>query len=251
MKVAFGLLSLILLTNGIVAFCVEGSVHKSKAEISRITPEERVEEACREYARHGFADSDYQDLLDSFILRDGLKAVTAIVKVTDEYDPTRPKGASKARDARCFAAERLLGQLDENVVRLRASQEGAKGIEAMRRLVERMRATHFHTAESYDANQRRYKGSLFILRRMEGTNGCDEAIKNTLRIKYKVSLSDTEFSDFVNYLVSQDPHYPGWGQKEEYKDVTQRNEAGYHLWFTIVKKPDPFYQAYLKYKGER
>jgi len=111
-----------------------------------------------------------------------------------------------------------------------------------------MRAAHFDTAESYAYEQNRYQGSLSHLEHLEGLNYYDEAIGNTLRLKYDISLSDKELLGFVNYMISQDPRYPSWSEGEEYKDLTKRNEAGYPIWYFVVKAPEPFYKAYLNYK---
>jgi len=48
-----------------------------KGEIARMTPEQRAEEYCREYGRHGYSDSEYLDLLGHYIDRNGLKALRA------------------------------------------------------------------------------------------------------------------------------------------------------------------------------
>jgi hypothetical protein len=216
-----------------------------------MTPEQRVEEYCSEYARHGFWDSDYTDLLDKYIDRDGLKAVPGMIKIIDEFDPTRREGRSKEKDARCYAAWGLLGGVDDSVVRLRALGEGRKGIEAMRRLVDRMRAAHLDTATGDDyAKQLRYRSTLETLQEMEGINMRDEAIRDTLKLRYKISLSNQEMLDFVNYMISQDPSYPAWIETELYKDLEQRNEAGNPLQYVIVKNIEPFRRLYLQYKAK-
>jgi hypothetical protein len=47
--------------------------HKSKAEVERMTPEQRVQEYCREYVRRDWAWFDYGELVESYIFRDGIK----------------------------------------------------------------------------------------------------------------------------------------------------------------------------------
>jgi hypothetical protein len=49
------------------------SRHKSKAEVERMTPEQRVQEYCREYVRRDWAWFDYGELVESYIFRDGIK----------------------------------------------------------------------------------------------------------------------------------------------------------------------------------
>lgn len=214
-----------------------------------MTPEQHVNEACREYARHGLSDSGYQDLLESYISRDGLKAVPHLAAIVDDYDPSRTAGDSKERNARSEAAEGFLGYIDGNVVRLRGSDEGRKAIKAMRALLERMRTAHFDSGENYD-RRNTYEILADGVKEVEGINYCDESIRSTLKLRYKISLSDKELSDFTNYLILQDPYYPGWSEREEYKDMTQRNEAGNPIWYVVMKKPERLYNAYLQYKGK-
>ncbi len=247
MKLILEIVTLALVTLDPMA---QFSGHKSEAEIARMTPQQRVEEYCREYVRHGVSDDDYRQLLDRYLSQDGLRAVPHLGKIIDEYDPMQGEGESKEKSERFDAAWILLSDMDETVIRLRASREGQIGIDAMRQLIERMKAAHFDTTDpaQYD-KQRRYKLCLAALKTMEGINRCDEAIGATLRLKYKISLSNHELLDFVNYLVSTVPHYPAWSGSEEFKDLTQHNEAGNPLWYLTMKNPEPFHQAYLTYKA--
>lgn len=250
MRLTAALLAGILFGQSAAVFCGQfGSSHKSEVEIARMTPERRVEEFCREYVRHGLADSDYGILIEGFLYRDGLKAVTYLAMIIDEYDPTRRDGASKERAPRAYAATTFLPQMDANVVRLRGSDEGRKAIKAMRVLLERMRTAHFDSGENYD-RRNTYDILADGVKEVEGINYCDESIRSTLTLRYKISMSDKELSDFTNYLISQDPYYPGWSEREEYKDMTQRNEAGNPIWYVVMKKPERFYNAYLQYKGK-
>jgi len=250
MRLTAALLAGMLFGGSATGFCAQfGNGHKSEKQIAMMTPEQHVDEACREYARHGLSDSGYQDLLESYISRDGLKAVPRLTAIIDDYDPAGSAGDSKEGKARSEASEGFLGYIDGNVVRLRASDEGRRAIEAMRALLRRMLKAHFDTDESYD-RKNHYEVLIYSLKESEGINACDEALRNTLRLRYKISLSDKELSDFTNYLILQDPYYPSWSEREEYKDMTQRNEAGNPIWYVVMKKPERFYNAYLQYKGK-
>jgi len=251
MKVILSLFALIFIGQAKAAFCLQSSGHKSEAEIARMTPEQRVEESCREYARHKYQMCDYQDLLESYIGRDGIKSVPEIIKVINEYDPTRREGRSKEKDLRCENAQMLLSFLDTGVFRLRAVEEGRKALEAVKRLIERMRAADFDSLDTYEYNkQGRYQNSLLSIKEMEGINYCDEAIRNTLKHKYNILLSDQKMLDFVNYLISQDAYYPGWSKRDWYRDPNRLNEKGFPLRYVRIINLDPFYQAYLKYKAK-
>jgi hypothetical protein len=247
------ILSFLVLAIATDVLCAQfGSGHKSKDEIGRMTPQQRVEEYVREDLRHKHdLDDNYHDVLFSYIRRDGIEVVAEIVKIIDEYDPTQGKGRGKDKGERYDAAWILLSDIDGTVIRLRASEEGRIGIEAMKRVVERMRAAHFDNSESYDyEKQGRYKLAVIALTGMEGINMRDEAVRDTLRLRYKISLSDKELLDFIDYVISQDPSYPSSMVTELYKDREQLNDAGNPLQYVIVKNVEPFHKLYLQYKAK-
>jgi len=152
-------------------------------------------------------------LLECYIGRDGLKALPQLAKIIEGYDPTRPEGSNKERDARSDAAEGFIGYIDANVVRVRASNEGKAAIEAMRRLLDRMLVAHFDAGDGYD-RRNRYEMVVNSLKEIESINVCDRAIRDTLKLKYKVSLSDQALMDFASHLISKDPEYPSWSERE-------------------------------------
>jgi hypothetical protein len=226
--------------------------HKSEAEIAKMTPDQRVQEYCDEYYHHAFWDSDYIDMLSNYILQDGTKALPAITRTINEFDPTTSKGKSRQKDARAFAAEGLLSQVDGRIIRLRAIPEGRAAIDALKSLVQRMLAAHFDTADVMNgetSDRYRYQASKSELEDMQGINHFDRGIKDTLRIRYKITLSDGQTLDLINYLISQEPRYPSWSTLENYKDMSDRNEAGNPRQYFVLKNPEPFYQLYLKFKG--
>jgi hypothetical protein len=220
-----------------------------------MTPEQRVEEYCREYIRHRYDLEDsyrhYRQSLERYINRDGVKAVAPIVKIIDEYEPqTQGEFKGSHKPERYDAAWILLSDIDGTVIRLRASEEGRIGIEAMKRVVERMRAAHFDNSESYDyEKQGRYELSVMALKEMEGINMRDDAIRATFKLRYKTSLSDKELLDFIDYVISQDPSYPSSMVTELYKDREQLNDAGNPMQYGIVKNVGPFHKLFLQYKA--
>src|SRR4030095_5425363 len=137
----------------ILAAIVAGNIyalpiaHKSEAEISRMTPEQRVHEYCDEYHRHSLWDSDYIDLLRHYIRRDGVRSLPAIVQIINEFDPTNSRGKRNKTKDRASAEEFLLSRIDRELIRLRAFPEGRAAIDAVRREVQRMLAAHFDTAD--------------------------------------------------------------------------------------------------------
>ena len=239
---------------GILVFgsvCGQVNRHKSEAEISQMTADQRVQEYCDEYYHHAFWDSDYTDILNKYILQDGIKALPAITQIIDEFDPTNPKANSRERDARSFAAEGLLSQVDGHVVRLRAIPEGRKAIDAITHLVQRMLAAHFNTADVTQAehsDRYRYQATREEAAELRGLNMFDHTMQDTFRVRYKIILSDKQMLNFVNYLMAQDPRYPTWSTVDDFKDLKHRNAAGNPRQYVILTKAAPFINALWKFK---
>src|SRR5262245_8842817 len=222
----------LLLFAVLVVDCICGQVsrHKSEAQIRQMTPDQRVEEYCDEYYHHEFWDSDYIDILNKYILQDEIKALAAITQIIDEFDPTDPKANSRERDARAFGAEDLLSQVDARAVRVRGISEGKTAIAALNRLVKRMLAAHFDTADvnkSEHSDRYRYQTTREQAAEFAGLNMFDRNMQDTFRIRYGIRLSDKQTLHFVNYLISHDARYPGWSDMEDYKDMKHRNAAGH------------------------
>ena len=216
-----------------------------------MTPEQHVEEYCSEYVRHNDGHYKYRQLLADQVMADGLKAIPTLARVINEYDPTRRESRGREKNAACYAAEGLLWRMDRNVVRLRAFNEGRVAIDALIRLGERMNASHFDTAEDEgeSSKQARYEGTLSTLKQLQGLSFYDEAIRDTLALRYKIHLSDEESLQFTSHLMSKDPFYPTWSKTEEYKDRSRINEAGNPAQYFVVRDVEPFYKAYLQYKA--
>src|SRR5262245_53038863 len=145
--------------------CGQGDAHRPEREVMQMTPEQHVREYCREFFRHGLVHREYVKLLDDSIMRDGLSAVPALVKVVDEFDPTSFRKSAKDKEEASYAAEILLGSL-EGDFRLRAFEEGRAAIEAVIRLSDRMHDAHYDTArdEGERSKRLRYQITLGILK---------------------------------------------------------------------------------------
>jgi hypothetical protein len=215
-----------------------------------MTPEQRVREYCEEYSRHGLWHRDYIKLLDDSIMRDGLKAVPAMVKIVNEFDPTNFRIGGRDKDDASYAAQMLLGGLDTGYFRLRAFGEGKVAIDAVKRVVERMHAAHYETApdEGERSKRLRYEVTVGIVKDLEANNNYDRAIRDTLELRHKINLSDNELLAFCNYLISQDPRYPTWSEPDWFVDQNRLNEAGNPLQYRIIQNIEPFYKAYLRFK---
>jgi len=188
-------------------------------------------------------------MLTKYLRQDGLKAMHQVIQEIDAYDPTRRAAASEEKFRRYEGANFILGDLDAKVFRVRAFEEGRKAIEAIRRSIERMRAAHFDNPKEVEYEMhRRYELSLEYLNKREGLSLTDEGIQDTLKYKYNITLPDDELLDFVNYLISQDPYYPGWSEREMRKE-DPRNASS--KWLFLYKNPEPFHRAYLEYKAKK
>ena len=253
MKSAVAFLVFVVVSGAGSVLCNQSaSGHKSKAEIARMSPEEHVQAYCTEFAHHGLWDRSYIELLDDSITRDGVKAVPAMVKVINEFDPTNFRTSGSERDQASYAAAILLGGLDTGSFRLRAFEEGKVAIDAVRRVAERMRAAHYDTApdEGERSKRLRYEITLGIVKDLQGTNNYDRTIQDTLELRHKIKLSDTDLLDFSTYLITQDPRYPSWSELDWYIDHNNINNAGNPAQYRIIQNIEPFYKAYLKFKAK-
>jgi hypothetical protein len=204
--------------------------HKSEAEISRMTPEQRIDEQIKEHD-HMLKHADKQsDLIQKYRRMDGLKGSEHLIKLIESYNPKR------LRDSRSSLAVMMANDIDESIVRLRASPEGIRVIEAIERLSAKMVAAG--KKRSYEELE---------LPRLKGINFTDRAVRDTLRVKYRIEISDDELLEFSNYLVKNAPTYPGWSKQYFMKDHSRINEAGNPLQVYVMKSPERFHRAYLKF----
>ena len=204
--------------------------HKREAEIARMTPEQRIDEQIKEH-EHFLDHSDKQsDLIQKHRRLDGLKGSSHLIKLIDSYNPRR------LRDTRFSLAIMMANDIDERVVRIRASPEGREIIAAIERLSSKMVAVG--KKRSYEEQE---------LPRLKGINFTDRAVSDTLWVKYKIEISDSVLLEFSNYLVQIDPTYLGWSKTEYLKDYSRLNAAGNPLQVYVMKNPERFHRAYLKF----
>ena len=219
--------------------------HKSEAEISRMTPVEKVDEYCLDEAIHGghLSTDSYTDLLVKNIYQDGLKSLPRIGQIIDEYRPSKVGGRGDKDFLRYQTANFLLGGIDSNVIRIRGYKEGKEAINAVKRSVERMKAME-KSASSNSAYemQRRIGLSETYIKLLEGLSLSDRCIKDTFKLTYGIELSEKELLDFVNYLVSFDPTYPAWSQKGK-STINIRN--------CVYQTPERFFTAYNEFKKHK
>lgn len=226
--------------------------HKSEAEIAAMTPEQRVDEHANEQAFHKYDLLDTQhELLLKYILQDGLKALPRIIGIMDEYDPTTAGGKANYKGERFDAMWMLLNDLDNRVTRLRASSAGIGALDSLTRALDRMRAAGYGRKDQHEwAEHGRFDLASMTLNDARGLNATDNAIRDTLRIKYRIRLSNRQLLAFTKYLVERDATYPNWSGKDLFEDYSRKNSAGNPAQVYVLKKPDRFYQAYLEFKKQ-
>lgn len=224
--------------------------HKSEAEIARLTPSQRIDEDAEEQVHHRFdVLDDHFVLIEKYIRIDGLKALPRIIEIMDEYDPTRASGRRGHRGERFDAMWMLLGNLDGHVVRLRASEEGRSAMDALERAIGRMQAAGYgQKKDGYDWKHNRFESAVDYLKYAKGFNTADNAIRDTLRLEYKIILSDAELLELSNFLVAKYPEYPSWSETNVVTENTQLNGVRDSVRIDVLKKPERFYEAYLEFK---
>jgi hypothetical protein len=224
--------------------------HKSEAEIARMLPAQRVDEYAEEWAHHRYdVLDDYSGLVNKYIRRDGLKALPRINEIINEYDPTRSAGRRGRKGERYDAAWMLLDDFDTHVVRVRASEEGRRALDALERSVERMRAAGYGQKEQHDWKRHgRFDSVMDQLKEAKGVNRRDGWVKETFRLEYEIILSDVELLEFSNFLVANYPEYPSWSETKLIKDATQLNGTGDPVRLRILEKPERYYEAYMEFK---
>lgn len=211
---------------------VKNYKHKTEAEIARMTPAERIDEQINEND-HMMDHSDKQgDLIRKYRRLDGLKGHTRLIELMDGYNPER------LRDLRYYDALMIATEIDEGIIRLRASDEGRRIIEAVERLAARVRVVRKEDSEQIDET----------LRSMKEINFADNSVRDTLWMRHRIKLSDAELLEFTNYLVKHHPTYPSWSEREHALDHSEINEAGNPRQVFIMKYPIRYYESYLAFK---
>lgn len=204
--------------------------HKSEAEIARMTPDQRIEEEVNETEHRSMSDN-HNEVIRKYRIQDGLKGWSRLVELIDGYQPKR------LRDTRFYAAMMIAAHIDDRVVRLRASPEGLRVIEAVERLSARRRA------EGKDDEI-----LTMELRSMKGVSDADRAIRDTLWVKYRIRVTDHDLARFSDYLVKNVPEYPSWSEREVITDRSRKNKWGNPLQVFIMKKSDPYHRQYRSFK---
>lgn len=235
------------------AFAAPEYVHKSEAELARMTPAARVDEWVGEKVHHRYdLDDGHADVIRKYVVRDGLAALPRLIEIMEEYDPTRyPEGVGR-RGERFDACWQMLGHIDRQAVRLRGSGEGRRAMAALERAINLMRAAGYGQKNQHEwARHGRFDLALMTLEQAKGVGYADRAVRDTLWVKYRIQVSDQELLALGNFLLARDPAYPSWSETDFIRDHTRINEAGNPARVYVMKKPERFYEAYLEFKNAK
>ena len=93
-----------------------------------MTVEDRIYEQIREHEHITNFGDEHHRVIQKYLRRDGAKTFPYLIKLMDGYNPR------SLRDSGPFVATQIAVGIDENVARLRASEEGRRVIDAMKRL---------------------------------------------------------------------------------------------------------------------
>jgi hypothetical protein len=227
--------------------------HKSESELARMTPAQRVDEWVGEQVHHRYdLEDEHEDTIKKYVLRDGLAALPRMIEIMDEYDPTRFREGEGRRGERFDACWLMLGYIDSRAVRLRASGEGRRAMDALDRAVNRMRAAGYGRKDQHEWEQHgRFELAVTYLEEAKGINQTDRAIRETFWVRHRFWMSDEELLALSNFLVARDPAYPAWSEQDFIKDYTRINEAGNPAQRYVMRKPERFYETYLEFKQTR
>ncbi len=215
--------------------------HKSEAEISAMTPAQRVDEYLKELYYHRgdginnyTAGRDQRDVIFDYIIKDGIKALPALADIANRYHPENLDDYEKADEF--VNAFYLVEQIDSNVIRIRATVEGRKAIKVFESVLNRMNKAGY--ANEKHSGNTEYISKLKILKILQGNSVSfrDLHIRETLFERYKIKMSDEELINFSNFLTSVDPTYPS------------RCKLTYPELKCVDSKE--FYEAYIRFKAE-
>jgi len=206
---------------------------KSEKEILTMTPRQLVEEDVQseihtpEYISKA---ADYGQLTNKYLRKNALVVLPILTEYINAYDPTKRASCDEVRYS---TASHRLWSIDLATLRLRGVYDGKLAINAVKNAIDRMKKAGFEAP----GVQSPLSGSLLDLPQLTGTNIRDYQIRDTLRTKNHVEMSDEEFENFVEYLISIDPRYPSWS----------RLEPGYKVRPLLVDSRR-FLQAYRQFK---
>ncbi len=213
--------------------------HKSLQEIAAMTPEQKMDQMVLEQMFHAPWDNDENhELLHRYLVENGPEILPTAIKFITEFDPAVAECRERNR-TRLFTAAMYLSNIDNAKFRIRSTEHGTLAIIELEKAIERRRKA-MPDPEAHDS--RKNLLALF-LEGLVGRTIKDGFIKETLKERYKIELSEAELVEFSDFLTLLDPTYPSWT----------------HIWNTTVPgapgmtttESERFHQAYRMFKEKR
>jgi len=213
--------------------CVEKNYrHKTGRELSRMTPEQLIDEKEKEWNYHvALMDRYGMFTLSSYTGKIGVEILPVLIKLAGNF-ASRPR--SRCQQERFFTAFAIAADVDDQVVRLRTRKDGLDAIEAAANAIEQMRLAGLadHNAHPYN----KYPFGLLLLDQVRGANGHDDLMRELLEKEFGLRLSDEEFASFVNFLTTTNPTYPSWTPHVDGSRNLRPNKKKYHDAYLRFKK---------------
>lgn len=174
-------------------------------------------------------------MINDYILKDGVKALPALAVIANRYHPDIQDNYELAVDF--FIALQLVEQIDNVVIRISAPAEGRSAIKVFEDVLNRMKKAGFGDEKNKWNND--YSRELDTLKILQGKDisFSDTNIRDSLRVRHKIQISDEEMIKFSNYLTSLDPTYPS-----RCEIISGSPD--------VCKDSKEYYEAYLKFKAE-
>lgn len=163
--------------------------------------------------------------LHAALVNDGLEVLPKAIKFVEAYDPSDLECPLRS-EARLLTAVIYAHAIDASNIRLRSIERGRTFIHLLERTILRRRSLK---------DDGRNRVLEIHLKQMRGISIKDGLIRDSLAKQLRVKMSESEFRKFLEYLITEDPAYPGWsrivGWAKMPKDEVHR-----------------YYKAYLKFK---
>lgn len=225
-------------------------VHKSANEVDKFSGRELFHELLMEKAYHATAawsqddhDNDYAQMLLGRIRKHGSTILSILIDAIESYDV---KKSSWCSETGFLVAADIAVTLDRDDFRIRSTPAGKIFVESLQRKVDEMKKAGFE--KPTDPHNGRFDLYRLYLEELKGVNETDRAISDTLWVEKKILMTESELSDFSEFLTSRHPEYPSWSKTKFIKDTT-RVEDGNPLQVFVLTDPRRFYQEYAAFKS--
>ena len=206
---------------------------KSETEVAAMGPRELVEEEVQRdiHAPDRIeASHSYWVLTHKYLRKNAAAVLPILAEYMDAYDPSL---TARCDSERFGVASEAAFHIDNGAVRLRGLKEGQTAISALERAVARMRAANTPTRGSH------LELAAHHLKMQKRNSIHDGMMRDTLKARHGIVMSDDEFEKFIEFLVLLDPTYPSWNDSAAYSVPM------------LLKHSRRYFEAYEQFRGRR